>query len=143
MNAGATQVGTIATFEMDMPSGLAGVETAVSRIRTFLESSGWDGQWYALHLVLRELLLNAVRHAEHVATTPGVGITVRLMSGGGVELVVNDHGQGWDWAGHEWTLPDTDKTAGRGLFLVRCYCDSLHFNKSGNTVTIRLEPRES
>ena len=66
-----------------------------------------------------------------------VSFTFRLVRTEAV-FSVQDEGPGFDWA----TLPDPadpanlDRAGGRGLLLIRTFMDEVHFNETGNRVTM-------
>jgi anti-sigma regulatory factor (Ser/Thr protein kinase) len=63
----------------------------------------------------------------HLKLTPGEAV-----------CVIRDEGTGFDRA----TLPDPtdpaqlEKASGRGLVLMRTFCDEVNFNEAGNEVTL-------
>ena len=55
-------------------------------------------------------------------------------------IVVEDEGEGFDW---KWVLDrntpaDLDNEGGRGIFLVKHYVDSIHYNEVGNEVRVTI-----
>jgi anti-sigma regulatory factor (Ser/Thr protein kinase) len=88
---------------------------------------------FAVELLLREALTNAVRHGT------GAGGLVRCeieWIGNGVAIRVCDSGSGFDWRKSEHLTCDSRAESGRGIQILRQYSNALRFNESGNSVEV-------
>jgi serine/threonine-protein kinase RsbW len=90
-----------------------------------------------MKITLTELLVNAIDHGNNKDCSKRVTVG-HLIDKSRVVVSVMDEGEGFDPAAvPDPTLPENlVKDSGRGLFIVRCYVDSLSFNEKGNRITI-------
>lgn len=150
--------------EYVLPNSLDGLDTLVGYIKEQLRALGLFGETDLLRVgtALYEALVNAIEHgnleiksesreqpagsyrqlleeraADPVLQTRHVYLTSKLSHDDAV-FVVRDEGPGFDPS----TLPDpTDaenvgKVNGRGLFLIQTFMDDIHFNDTGNALTM-------
>ena len=114
---------------------------ACAGLRRFLEQEGLGGEYFALALGLREAVSNAIRHGNGADPDKPVRVDV-VVDGEDVRMDVADAGPGWDWAGHDWSLPDAESAGGRGLFILKNYMDDVQYNAAGNVVHLRIRVRK-
>ncbi|MHC4153987.1 MAG: ATP-binding protein [Planctomycetota bacterium] len=112
------------------------VEVVCSRILSEVESNDFSQEdVFGVHLALEEAFLNALKHGNKMDSGKEIKIDY-LVGGDRVEISLADEGDGFDPA----NVPDPRrgdnlyKTAGRGVFLMRCYMDVVEFNERGNVV---------
>ncbi|MHC4332572.1 MAG: ATP-binding protein [Planctomycetota bacterium] len=121
------------------------VEVVCSRILSEVESNDFSQEdVFGVHLALEEAFLNALKHGNKMDSGKEIKIDY-LVGGDRVEISLADEGDGFDPA----NVPDPRrgdnlyKTAGRGVFLMRCYMDVVEFNERGNVVRmVRYKDRE-
>jgi serine/threonine-protein kinase RsbW len=93
---------------------------------------------FAVRLALEEALVNAIRHGHRGDPTKEVRLRYAVCAEE-VLAEVKDQGPGFDPA----AVPDPcatenlERTAGRGLLLMRHYLTEVRFNARGNAVTLR------
>ena len=119
----------------DLPATLEAAEAFVAEFRQRREFHLEQGQSFAVELLLREALTNAVHHGCHHDPAMQVHCSLRLR-GSRALIVVVDDGNGFDWRGardHPATFSDC---SGRGIQILRKYGNRVRFNERGNAVTI-------
>jgi serine/threonine-protein kinase RsbW len=102
---------------------------------------------FGVHLAVEEAFHNAVEHGNQ--RDAGKKVTVDYtVSREKVEIKITDEGSGFD----PGTIPDPRvgdnlyRPNGRGLLLITAYMDEVHYNQSGNCVTmvrLRLRPEQA
>ncbi len=92
---------------------------------------------FAIELLLREALNNAVLHGCHLnpLLTFSCGLIIIDRE---VTIEVSDEGDGFDWRGRLKAQPRSSDESGRGLSIYSIYANSIKFNESGNCVTLTL-----
>jgi anti-sigma regulatory factor (Ser/Thr protein kinase) len=93
---------------------------------------------FGIELVLNELLVNCFKHTNPSASEPVV--LVAGIYDGKLSVNVTDNGKGFEYATN---LEPTDPVMimeeyGRGLTLVRAFCDSIKYNLNGNSVEVEI-----
>ena len=90
-------------------------------------------------VVLRELLSNAISHGNRNIPDRKVNCRIDGVRRGGLRIVVQDEGDGFDFASLETSLPDDPRSVrNRGYVLIHNICDSVEFNEPGNQVTVLI-----
>jgi len=111
------------------------VEAFIAGIHGYLAEKKLGGLAFDMELLAREALVNAVQHGS--AGDPAKTVHASLhLEPGALVLSVRDEGPGWDWRSMPTTPPDPASEAGRGLFIIRKYADTLAYNDPGNALTI-------
>ncbi|MEI8131272.1 MAG: ATP-binding protein [Leptolinea sp.] len=91
---------------------------------------------FALNLLLREALNNAVLHG--CQKNPLLTFSCRLLfSDHEVIIEVSDEGAGFDWHKKPAILTDNSADSGRGLPIYAIYAQLTKFNDAGNCVTLK------
>jgi len=101
-----------------------------------------DEKAYEMRLVMNELLNNCFHHAK----TEGRKTVVLRVSveNGCAKICVKDNGQGFEYerthmsAGLELSDDALYRENGRGLKLVRAFCDNIEYFGNGNSVRISI-----
>lgn len=124
-----------ADFEQWIPSRLYEAESLCLKIRDLLKSNHPGEVCFAVELLARECLNNAVNHGNR--NDADKSVLLRLWLGRKwIRLEVNDEGPGFDWrTGLESNL-NTTATSGRGLHLYALYAERVRFNRRGNQITL-------
>jgi anti-sigma regulatory factor (Ser/Thr protein kinase) len=91
-------------------------------------------------LTVDELFLNAVIHGNKDDASKSVAIKVDL-DDEKITITITDQGEGFDWQRvlDRNTPADLENEGGRGIFLVKHYVDSIHYNKIGNEVRVTIK----
>ena len=125
-------------FALEMDTDLSNVDLCVERIRLFLEERGEQGHLFAVSLLAREALNNAMIHGNGL--DPAKRVSFRFTAtDGGYDLEVEDQGPGFDWQGHMQVSSGVDDIRGRGHEIYRNYARAVSYNDRGNA--LRLEYR--
>jgi len=125
-------------LEIKMKSTFADIDRAWHKIRGLLRREGIDKDaLFDVRLSTEEALVNAVKHGNKMKNELFVDVAV-VCGDDRVEISVKDQGAGFDYN----NLPDPTvdenaaKLCGRGIYLIRKLMDEVHFNKSGNEITM-------
>ena len=124
-----------------VPSELDVVEHAVDIVARHCLAWGLSikAVRFNLRVALSEALANAIVYGNRLDPGKRVHVALREFDGG-VEVHVQDQGQGFDPnCIPDPTRPDCiERPAGRGLFLIRELVDDLAFNEQGNSICMTL-----
>lgn len=132
----------ICSLHLRMPSKLEAVGDVAIAMRQFLEQRGLAEHGFAVDLVLRECLNNAVIHGHAGKAGKRVRAALRV-SPGWIVLSVRDEGDGFDWRERDGQLPDDESTSGRGLAIATLYAQHVRHHGCGNWITVWMETHVS
>ncbi|MBP8815587.1 MAG: ATP-binding protein, partial [Desulfobulbus sp.] len=90
---------------------------------------------FAVDLLLREFLNNAILHGNRLDASKLVQVEVRV-GRRVIVLSVADEGPGFDWRSRRCHKSGATDTSGRGLEIGRLYADRIRFNRAGNRVIL-------
>lgn len=121
-------------LHLTMPAVLESIDAADELLVGFLVRRAIPIDCFAVRIVLREALLNAVIHGSGEMPEQEVELDV-LLDVQGLRLSVRDHGAGFAWR-RLWESPPAHLDSGRGLPLMRIYASEVQFNEAGNQVTL-------
>jgi serine/threonine-protein kinase RsbW len=116
-------------------------ESLCLRIRHALGSHGLAHQCFAVELLAREALANAVLHGNRQA----VDKVVELRFSVGrkwIRLEVTDQGPGFRSRRELGRKRDNAACSGRGLELYSLYAERVQFNRRGNRITLWLSRKQ-
>jgi len=122
-------------FEVSMSAELTNIDLADRRMAEFLDRAGAPLDRFAVRILLREALLNAVTHGS--GQDPGM--TVRLtmfLDDDGMVMEVEDQGPGFIWQNRDMVF-DVCGDGGRGLPIMQIYSSEMTYNDAGNRLVIR------
>ena len=138
MPTGMLSVQQTATgLELRIAATLPNIDEADQVVSDFLAARASQADLFAIRILLREALLNAVTHG--CGEDPGQVITLELdLDASGITLAVADEGEGFDWRARSGAL-DVLGDGGRGLPLLRFYSSHVDFNAAGNRVVLRRD----
>lgn len=122
-------------IEIRMSATPEGVVRTDVRLRGYLANRLIPVDVFAVRILAREALLNAVTHGS--GGDPGR--LIRFAVDVGAEhlfLEVEDSGEGFDWRSRPRDF-DSLALQGRGLYLMELYSDGVWFNEKGNRVLLR------
>jgi len=116
------------------------IKQAVQNVIEYVEQHNVLGAEcrYNIELVLNELLVNSFKHARPSALEPVVLLVD--VADGKLKVNVTDNGNGFKYKDAQQTSePDMLMMEyGRGLMLVRAYCDNVKYNLKGNSVEVEI-----
>lgn len=92
---------------------------------------------FAIQLVMREGLTNAVRHGNCLNPSKTVRCSVDMKADLMLHMEIEDQGKGFNWK-KEQQCRDMDETAdhGRGLMIMEQYFSRYWYNESGNKLLL-------
>ena len=123
-------------------SQLAQVDKVCLEIRAFLSAGGLAAKSFAVELIARECLNNAVIHGNQKHGNK----KVRLELHPGrrwLRLKIADEGAGFNWRAAGRIAAGATAVNGRGLAIGRLYADRIAFNRRGNQITLWLDKNKT
>lgn len=127
--------GQMCQVKEEMPATLEKIEAFIAGLGLRLPCFPAEPVGFALELLAREALVNAVAHGCRDDASRKVHCAVRLREGR-MTIVVQDEGCGFDWRSLWRREAGLAQDSGRGLEIIRKYATRVRFNRSGNTVMI-------
>ncbi|MGQ9630054.1 MAG: ATP-binding protein [bacterium] len=125
------------TIEIGFPSRSDLLSGTIYQVVERIKELGYTGEQVSdITLSLDEALANAIEHGNRGDPTKSVHLKATL-SAERVRISVRDEGEGFDYR----AIPNPKdeehrfKGSGRGVFLIKCFMDSVRFNESGNEIT--------
>ncbi|MCP4707450.1 MAG: ATP-binding protein [Planctomycetes bacterium] len=128
-------------FELVMSATLDNIDIADERLTEYLKKQESPADLFALRILLRESMLNAVTHGSDVDPSKEVRLTFEMNAAETV-LLISDQGAGFDWREYQSNI-DSMEEGGRGLALMNIYSDNMTYNDKGNEVTLRKQVNQS
>lgn len=123
-------------FQLTMSATVEGIDRADARLASYLETRRVPVDVFAVRILVRESLLNAVTHGSGKDRDKTVQLDL-LVEPHAIVLTVEDSGDGFPWRQGRPDLNVLDGDGGRGLALMSIYSDQLEFNDKGNRVVLR------
>jgi len=125
-------------FKMVIPSRLTELPAVQQRVLKAARDHGFPKEpLFAIRLALEEALSNAIRHGNK--DNPKLHVTINCTVDDEMATIkICDQGKGFKPDG----LPDPTakenlaQPHGRGVMLIQAYMTNVHFNKTGNCVTL-------
>lgn len=117
------------------PLSLADVASICRDARELLDRRGQGNRAFAVELLLREFLNNAIVHGNAEDPRKTVRGKVRVGTRW-IVLEIADEGKGFDHRAMRRRPPDVAATSGRGLAIGKAYAERMRFNRRGNRVTL-------
>jgi serine/threonine-protein kinase RsbW len=98
--------------------------------------------FFAINLVMREALTNAVRHGNGLDPGKRVKFLLEIDQCRFIRMVIEDQGDGFDWQRARQRPPDDSEDHGRGLVIMTAYFSSCGYNRKGNRLILekKLSP---
>jgi len=121
-------------IRVEMPATLENIDAADAQVCRLLADADAPIDRFAVRILLREALLNAVIHGNAEDRNRSVHVRAGLDEFG-LTLTVRDEGPGFCWRDVEGNL-DLATDSGRGIPLMRIYASKVTFNEAGNQVTL-------
>lgn len=131
---------TAISFHQTIRSRMAEAEALCLKLRDLLQTNHLESACFAVELLAREALANAVKHGSQ--NDGDKQIELRLSVGREwIHLQVKDQGPGFAWRKARKGRPEDTASSGRGLQLYALYANRVQFNRSGNQVTLWLRAK--
>lgn len=115
-------------------STLDNIDRACEVVTRFLKGKKEDitPDLFAINLVLREGLSNAVRHGNQNNKDKAVTLVADLGTPGVLKIRIEDEGKGFDWRRSQAISVPENRESGRGLLIMTKYFSKHNFNEQGN-----------
>ena len=126
------------TLSRIIPSRLNAVDAVCLELRAFLSSNNLAKASFAVELIARECLNNAILHGNKCQAEKKTTLSLRL-GRRWMRLQITDEGAGFNWRKARQTLAHTEDTHGRGISIGIQYADRVSFNRRGNQITLWLD----
>jgi serine/threonine-protein kinase RsbW len=126
---------TRARLEATLPASVAAIDGACATAMALLTEHGLDEHAFAVELLLREALTNAIIHGSKSDPSRTVRLSFAIGRDWAV-LKVEDDGPGFDWRTRTATSVDDEATHGRGVSIFCLYADHVAFNRRGNRLVL-------
>lgn len=121
-------------LRISMSATVSNIDEADERLSAFLEHAVPSVDRFAVRILAREGILNAVVHGSGENPEEIVTFSATLQERGLV-MVIEDHGPGFDWQSRSGDF-DIMGDGGRGLPLMRLYASRVAYNAAGNRVEL-------
>lgn len=116
-------------------STIGAVQNLWSKLELLLSESVHVEVLFAIELVVREMLVNAVVHGNKADPAKKIALNMQLWSHF-LLLEIADEGFGFDWQ-HRLTKPLNDNdTRGRGLNIASIYALDIRYSQNGSNVKV-------
>jgi len=116
-------------------ASLENVDLICAEISAWMMELNLSGHIFALGLLVREALNNAIIHGSLMNPNKKVFVELRCDKNA-LCFKVSDDGSGFDWQTTLKRIVDENRESGRGLKLYQLYADQVEFNERGNQVTL-------
>ncbi|MFN2358165.1 MAG: ATP-binding protein [Desulfotignum sp.] len=94
---------------------------------------------FAVNLVMREGLTNAVRHGNKNDTAKEVRFRLKIVDDVSIHVEIEDQGNGFDWRKYRYSQFPLARDHGRGIFIMQTYCTRYGFNENGNILFLQKD----
>ncbi|MBI9088646.1 MAG: ATP-binding protein [Desulfobacterium sp.] len=125
-------------------SSLENIDRTCDEVGGFLKQGfkEMEEHFFAIKLVMREALTNAVRHGNRLDPGKRVNFFLEIDQARSIRMVIEDQGDGFDWQRARQRPPNEDDDHGRGLVIMTAYFSSCGYNRKGNRLILekRLSP---
>ncbi len=119
-------------------SDLGQLDAFCADARTLLENLGESAQAFAVDLLLREFVNNALLHGHKSAADKKAKVLL-CDRRSWIKIRITDEGPGFNWREKKKNMPDDAATSGRGLAIGLHYARRMHYNYRGNQVTLWIK----
>lgn len=125
-----------------IPSHLSEVEDICRASCNLLKEHNLEDNAFAVDLLLREFINNAILHGNGSDAAKQVCVDVRV-GRKWIALSITDEGTGFHWRILKRCIPEPSADSGRGLSIGMLYADRMTFNSTGNRVVLFVEKKQS
>ncbi|RLB87986.1 MAG: ATP-binding protein [Deltaproteobacteria bacterium] len=122
------------TLHIRFSSFLEYIDEVCKTVTRFLKSDQEElaSHLFAIHLVLREGLTNAVRHGNKNDPDKLVEFQLKINRGKSICIEIADQGEGFDWKKQQLSGLPEDEDHGRGMAIMETYFTRYSYNQRGN-----------
>ena len=121
-----------------IPSDIAEVDRVCRAAKELLEGNGLIDRVFAVELLLREFVNNAILHGNNADVSKRVQVRIRV-GRKSIMLSIADEGVGFDWRERQCHVADESDISGRGLAIGMEYARKVTYNRTGNRVVLLVE----
>jgi anti-sigma regulatory factor (Ser/Thr protein kinase) len=118
-----------------LPAANQAVDELCGELRTGLLAKMPRRERFAIELLLREALMNAVVHGARGEVSAEIDCEVCPVAGG-IKIRVSDGGPGFDWRTCQEAVPGPLSESGRGMHILRRYASRVEYSGNGNQVEL-------
>lgn len=120
------------TIKLIFPSTLTNVDTAIKKVKDFLDLHALPYDSFELIYIIREALNNAVIHGNNRKSELKVEFYLAFRDNH-IDMQVTDEGSGFNWRDQlTKNRAPNEATSGRGLRSIAKYGYTIRFNENGN-----------
>lgn len=117
-----------------LPADLKAVDILCSSVKTWFNKLNLEKEIFAVTMLLRESLNNAIIHGCKLDNSLLVHCDIKIEDRK-VKITVKDEGSGFDWKREINKCVDPTATSGRGICIYKIYSNDVTFNTKGNCVS--------
>lgn len=96
-------------------------------------------QLFAVNLVMREGLTNAVIHGNKKDVTKDVRLSLKIVDEISICMEIEDQGNGFDWRKHKGSTFPLAAEHGRGIPIMGTYFTRYAYNEKGNILFLQMD----
>lgn len=130
-------------LDIRFPSCLENIDAACRVVTQYLlfrlAAVQRSGQLFAVNLVMREGLTNAVLHGNKNDITKEVRFTLKIVDETSIFLEIEDQGNGFDWRKHKVSEFPLAADHGRGIPIMGTYFTRYAYNEKGNILFLQMD----
>jgi anti-sigma regulatory factor (Ser/Thr protein kinase) len=124
-------------LEFEIGSRIDLVAPLIERCREYLSRYTNGCEYVDFSVVMRELLMNAIKHGNKGVAERTVRGFITYLGGKRFRITVEDQGQGFQHTTLNMQLPDKPNLNGtRGYLLISALSDRIEFSEKGNRITV-------
>lgn len=127
--------GESAGVRLSIPAEVEAIDRACGELRAGILADLNSADRFAVELLVREALSNAVFHGARQRRSKGIQFEMRRVAGG-VVIRVSDGGEGFDWRSGSKSREQPKEEYGRGLEILHRYASRVQFFGNGNEVEL-------
>jgi anti-sigma regulatory factor (Ser/Thr protein kinase) len=127
-------------FQISFSATLENVDRVADATKRFLSRVDAGAHTFGMILALREGLTNAVVEGSHLNADKTVFCSL-LLDGDSLVVEIEDGGDGFDWRGCLPEVPSAHFESGRGLAIMKRYCETVAYNDKGNKLILKRRIR--
>lgn len=94
---------------------------------------------FAVNLVMREALTNAVLHGNKNDLTKDVRFVLEIVGNTSIHLEIEDQGKGFDWRKYQGFALPASTEHGRGISIMETYFTRYVYNEKGNKLFLQMD----
>ncbi len=126
-------------LSITFPATLENVSGVCEEVKKISAENGFARSSFVIQLLLREVLNNAVLHGNKGNPEKHVKCRVSFDDNYGMEIAVEDEGEGFEWRKLAGRKVSSRAGSGRGIAIMRQYGKEVRFNRKGNKVVIKID----